>query len=243
MNTQETLAQMRQLKLTGMTDRYSIITQLGQDTKMDAHAMIASLVEAETLCRSQKRTALYINQARLRYQVSPEEIVCSQERGLSREHWVLLCEGTFIKQAKNIMITGPTGSGKSWVACAIGRMACMNGYKTIYHNMNRFVEEVKAAKLTGTYLKLLDQYARIPLLILDDFGIKQVDRDIYVSLYDMLEDRIGKGSTIITSQFPVANWYERFEDFTLGEAILDRLTGSAERIMLKGTSWRKGRDK
>lgn len=243
MNTQQTLEQMRQLKFTGMVDRYSIITELGQDHQMDAHTMIATLIEAETLSRSQKRTALYIKQARLRYQVSPEEIVCSEERGLSREQWVLLCEGTFIKQARNIMISGATGCGKSWIACAIGRKNCMNGYRTLYHNMNRFLEEIKTAKLTGTYLKLLDQYAKVPLLILDDFGLKQVDRDSYVSLYDILEDRIGKGSTIITSQFPVANWYERFEDVTLGEAILDRLTGSAERITLKGTSWRKGRSK
>ena len=243
MNTQQTLSQMRQLKFTGMAERYGIITELGQENQMNAHTMIASLVEAEMLVRSQKKTELYISQARFRFQVIPEEIICSPERGLSREQWILLCEGTFIKQARNVMICGATGTGKSWIACAIGRKNCMNGYKTIYHNMNRFLEEIKAAKLTGSYLKLLDQYARVPLLILDDFGLKQVDRDIYVSLYDMLEDRIGKGSTIITSQFPVANWYEKFEDATLGEAILDRLTGSAERITLKGSSWRKGRSK
>jgi DNA replication protein DnaC len=243
MNTQQTLSQMRQLKFTGMAEHYGIITELGQDNQMDGHTMVASLIEAETLVRSQKKTELYISQARFRFQVNPEEIICSTERGLSKEQWLLLCEGGFIKQARNVMICGATGTGKSWIACAIGRKNCMNGYKTIYHNMNRFLEEIKAAKLTGNYLKLLDQYARVPLLILDDFGLKQVDRDIYVSLYDMLEDRIGKGSTIITSQFPVANWYEKFEDATLGEAILDRLTGSAERITLKGSSWRKGRSK
>jgi len=134
--------------------------------------------------------------------------------------------------------TGAIGSGKSHVSSVLGRMACLNGYRTIYHNMNRFIEEVKSAKLTGTYLKLLDQYAKVPLLILDDFGLKSVSRDIHVCLYEILEDRIGKGSTIITSQFPVANWYEKFEDATFAEAVLVRLTGNAERITLKGMSWR-----
>lgn len=244
MNTQATLSQMRQLKLSGMADRYSHITEMtGQHNQLDAHTMIAMLIEAEMLTRSQKRTDLYVKQARFRFQVSPEDITCSEERGLTKEQWIILCEGTFIKQARNILITGATGSGKSFVGCAIGRKACLDGQRTIYHNMNRFIEEIKAAKLTGTYLKLLDQYAKVPLLILDDFGLKPVTRDIHVCLYELLEDRIGKGSTIITSQFPVSNWYERFEDPTLAEAILDRLTGSAERITLKGTSWRSKKGK
>jgi DNA replication protein DnaC len=244
MNTHETLSQIRQLKLTGMADRYSIITELGgQDNHMDAHTMIASLIEAEVLSRAMKKTDLYVKQARFRFQVSPEDIICSEERGLTKEQWILLCEGTFIKQGRNILLTGATGVGKSALVCALGRKSCMLGYRAIYHNMNRFIEEIRAAKLTGTYLNLLDQYAKVPLLILDDFGLKHVDREIYVSLYEILEDRIGKGSTIITSQFPVANWYEKFADPTLGEAILDRLTGAAERITLKGTSWRSKKGK
>lgn len=239
MNTQQTLLQMRQLKLAGMAARYNLILEMGhQQNQMDAHTMIAMLIEAETLSRSEKRTELYIKQARFRFHVNAEDIACSSERGLTQEQWLVLCEGNFLKQSKNLLITGATGSGKSHITSAIGRMACLNGYRTIYHNMNRFIEEVKSAKLTGTYLKLLDQYAKVPLLILDDFGLKSVSRDIHVCLYEVLEDRIGKGSTIITSQFPVANWYERFEDATLAEAVLDRLTGNAERIALKGTSWR-----
>lgn len=239
MNTQQTLLQMRQLKLAGMAARYNLILEMAhQQNQMDAHTMIAMLIEAEILSRSEKRTELYIKQARFRFHVNAEDIACSAERGLTQEQWLLLCEGTFLKQSKNLLITGATGSGKSHVSSALGRMACLNGYRTIYHNMNRFIEEVKSAKLTGTYLKLLDQYAKVPLLILDDFGLKSVSRDIHVCLYEILEDRIGKGSTIITSQFPVANWYEKFEDATLAEAVLDRLTGNAERITLKGMSWR-----
>jgi DNA replication protein DnaC len=239
MNTQETILQMRQLKLAGMAARYNLILEMAhQQNQMDAHTMIAMLIEAEILSRSEKRTELYIRQARFRFHVNAQDIACSAERGLTQEQWLLLCEGNFLKQSKNLLITGATGSGKSHVSSALGRMACLNGYRTIYHNMNRFIEEVKSAKLTGTYLKLLDQYAKVPLLILDDFGLKSVSRDIHVCLYEILEDRIGKGSTIITSQFPVANWYEKFEDATLAEAVLDRLTGNAERITLKGTSWR-----
>jgi len=239
MNTQQTLLQMRQLRLTGMATRYSLILEVvNQNNQLDAHTMIAMLIEAEILGRSEKRTDLYIKQARFRFHVNLQDIACSAERGLTQEQWLLLCEGTFLKQSRNLLITGATGSGKSHISSALGRMACLNGYRTIYHNMNRFIEDIKSAKLTGTYLKLLDQYAKVPLLILDDFGLKPVSRDIHVCLYEILEDRIGKGSTIITSQFPVANWYEKFEDPTLGEAVLDRLTGNAERIALKGMSWR-----
>lgn len=244
MNTQQTLTQMRQLKLAGMAERYHLITELAnQHDQLDAHTMIAMLIEAEILTRSEKRTNLYIKQARFRYQVSPEEVTCSPERGLDKEQWILLCEGAFIRQSKNILITGATGTGKSCISCAIGRKACLDGQRTIYHNMNRFIEEIKAAKLAGTYLKLLDQYAKVPLLILDDFGLKPIDSEVRICLYEVLEDRIGKGSTIITSQLPVANWYDKFDNPTLAEAILDRLTGSAERITLKGASWRNKKGK
>jgi DNA replication protein DnaC len=243
-NIHETLAQMRQLRLTGMADRYHLLTELAnQHDQPDAHTMLAMLVEAELLARTQKRTDLYIKLARFRYQVNAEEFNCSAERGLDKGLWMLLCEGSFVRQCKNILIDGATGSGKSHLVCALGRRICLNGQRTIYHNMNRFIEEIKAAKLDGTYLKLLDQYAKVPLLILDDFGLKPMDSEVRICLYEVLEDRIGKGSTIITSQFPVANWYSKFEDATLGEAILDRLTGYAERITLKGASWRNKRSK
>lgn len=239
MNTEQTIAQMRKMNLQGMATRYETLVEVsGKEEMPDVHTTIGMLAEAEEIHRRERKTELYIRQARFRYKVNAPEITCSPERGLTKDQWVLLCECKFIDKCKNIIIDGPTGCGKSYVVSALGRQACLLGYKTIYHNMNRFIEEIKAAVLSGTYLKLLDQFAKTSLLILDDFGLKQISKDARMALYEILEDRIGRGSTIITSQLPVSKWYEKFSDPNLAEAVLDRLTGYCDKITMKGKSWR-----
>lgn len=239
MNTVETTSTLRGLKLSGMADRYELILELsGKHEGPDAHTMIAMLAESEKDYRRKRKTEVNLKQARLRYQINAQEVDCSPARGLSREQWLVLCECSFIENATNIIIIGPTGVGKSAVACALGRQACLQGYKSMYFNVNRLIEEIKAAKLNGTYLKFLDQIAKTPLLILDDFGLKPLDKDVRVAFYEILEDRSGKGATIVTSQQPIPNWYERFGDSTLAEACLDRLTGNSEKINLSGASRR-----
>jgi DNA replication protein DnaC len=239
MNTDQTIAQLRKLKLHGMADRYEMMLNLSSTNEpTDAHTTVAMLSEAEAIYRTQRRTDLYIRNARFRYQVNPQSVVCSPERGLTMEQWVLLCECTFIDECKNIIVTGPVGSGKSHLASALGRQACLKGYKTIYHNMNRFIEELKASRLSGTYLKFLDQHAKVPLVILDDVGLKPIDSDVRIGLYEILEERMGKGSTIITSQLPISGLYDKFVDKNLAEAVLDRLTGHSEKILMAGESWR-----
>jgi DNA replication protein DnaC len=150
-----------------------------------------------------------------------------------------LADGLFIDRAENILITGATGCGKSYLACAIGRQVCSLGYRVIYFGMNRFLEKVSQSKLDGTFIKMLNQIEKTHLLIFDDFGLTPLDNISRLALLQILEDRYGKKSIIITSQLPVVKWYDFIAEPTLADAIMDRLAGNAHRIELKGESLRK----
>jgi DNA replication protein DnaC len=197
------------------------------------------LAEAEAVNRIHQRTNLYIRLAKFRYNVLPEQIICSAERNLSKEQLQLLCEPAYIINAENVLITAATGSGKSFLACALGRKACMNGYKTLYFTMTRFIEEVSTARLDGTYTKFLNHIAKTPLLILDDFGLQPLDIPMQLTLHQIMEDRYKKYPVMITSQLPVKEWYSYIGEPTLADAIMDRMTATAHRVDLKGESLRK----
>ena len=239
MNTDQTLSTLRALKLNGMANSYQVIVDCsGRKDLPDGHTMVGMITDAEADHRKLRRTESNLKQAKLRYKIDPQEIECSKERGLTKEQWLILCECSFIKKGTNVIILGPTGVGKSAVACALGKQACYLGYRAIYHNMNKLIEEIRNAKLNGTYLKFLDQLAKTPVLILDDFALKQLDREVRVAFYEILEDRADNGSLIVTSQLPTANWYDRFGDKTIAEACMDRMTGNAVKIQLSGESRR-----
>lgn len=238
-NTQATLDQLNELKLYGMAKRYETVNQLHSHEQPEAHTLIAGLCEAELSYRTHRRTELYLRLSKLRYNAAPEQINCSPTRGITKEQLALLCDGTFIDKTENILISGATGCGKSYLACAIGRQACMLGYRTIYFSMNRFVEALTAARLDGSYIKLLNQISKTPLLIFDDFGLQPLTHDMRITLLQILEDRYANGSTIITSQLPIDKWYEYINDPTLADAICDRMTANAHKIALKGESLRK----
>lgn len=238
-NTQATIDQLNDLKLYGMARRYEAVTQLHTHEQPEAHTLIANLSEAEQSYRTHRRTELYLRLSKLRYNAVPEQINCSPARGITKEQLCLFCDGSFINKSENLLITGATGCGKSYLACAIGRQACMLGYKTIYFSMNRFIEALSAARLDGSYVKLLNQVAKTPLLIFDDFGLQPLNHDMRITLLQILEDRYADGSTIITSQLPVEKWYEYINDPSVADAICDRLTANAHKISLKGESLRK----
>lgn len=239
MNHQNTIESLHQLKLNGMAKRYEAILKLPMDQHPDSHTLITLLTEAEAGYRVHHRTQLYLRLSKLRYNAVLEHIHCTPGRGISKEMLITLSEGTFIEQAENLLITGATGCGKSYLACAVGRNACLLGHRTLYYSMNRFIEALAASRLDGTYLKWLNQIAKTPLLILDDFGLQPLTQDMKLTLLQILEDRFAKGSTIITSQLPVSKWYEYINEPTLADAICDRLTANAHRIELKGESLRK----
>ena len=238
-NTDQTLEKLQQLKLFGMAQAYETTLALPSHELPTANELMARLVEAEQLSRIQQRTQMYLKLSGLRYDALLEQIKCSPERNLTRDQILALADCTFIPRAENILITGSTGCGKSYLACAFGRQACTLGYKTLYLGMNRFTEKLALSKLDGSYIKLLNQIEKIPLIILDDFGLVPLENHARTALLQLLEDRYGKRSTIITSQLPVAKWYQYINEPTLADAIMDRLSGSAHRFELKGESLRK----
>lgn len=239
MNTEATLEQLRELKLHGMARGYQAVLSLPVNNQPETHELLAQLVQQELEHKRSKRTELYLRLSKLRYAAMLEEVKCLPERNLSREQISLLADCSWIDKAENILVTGATGVGKSFLACALGHQACLMGYKTLYLNMNRFIEKVTLAKLDGTFIKLLGQIEKTRLLILDDFGLQPLNADNRLAMLQILEDRYRKKSTIIASQLPVAKWHEYLGDPTLADAILDRLTAHAHRLDLKGKSLRR----
>ena len=239
MNTVQTMQQMQQLRLNGMYHAYKSQLDLPLHQQLEGHDLVAQLVQSEQLNRSNEKTAYYLKLAKLRLPATADQVECSPARNLSKQQLASLLESSYLQQGENILITGATGCGKSYLACALGHQACLQGYKTTYLNMNRLIEKVTLAKLDGSYIKLLNHLERQTLIILDDFGLQNLSQEVRLTLLQLLEDRYGKKSIIITSQLPVAKWYEYINDPTLADAILDRLTADAHRIELKGESLRR----
>jgi DNA replication protein DnaC len=238
-NTDQTLEKLQQLKLFGMAQAYETTLALPSHELPTSHELMARLVEAEQFSRTYQRTQMYLKLSNLRYDAVLEQVQCSPVRNITRDQIIALADCTFLQRAENILITGPTGCGKSYLACAFGRQACTLGYKTLYLGMNRFAEKLALSKIEGSYIKLLNHIEKLPLIIIDDFGLTPLESQVRIALLQVLEDRYGKRSTIITSQLPVNKWHQYINEPTLADAIMDRLSGSAHRFELKGESLRK----
>lgn len=239
MNTTATLQQLRDLRLEGMARSYESILQLPVHQHPEGHMLVAQLVDAEKQNRTQYKTQLFLKLSKLRFASSLEELSFSKERNLSKEQIAQMADCSFIDRAENILISGATDAGKSFLACALGHQACVMGYKTLYLNLNRFTEKIMVAKLDGSFVKLLNQLEKVKLLILDDFGLAPLDQTTRLALLQILEDRYGKKSVAIASQLPIAKWHDYIGEPTLADAIMDRLFANAHRFELKGESLRK----
>ena len=239
MNTSATLEQLKELKLQGMARSYEALLQLPVNQHPESHTLIAQLAEAERQTRTQYKTQLYLKLSKLRYAGSLEELTYTASRNLAKEQVLQLADCSYVDRSENILISGATGSGKSFLACALGNQACVMGYKTLYLNLNRFTEKIMIAKLDGSFVKLLNQLDKVSLLILDDFGLAPMDQNTRLALLQILEDRYNKKSVVIGSQLPVSKWHEYIAEPTLADAIMDRLMANAHRFDLKGESLRK----
>lgn len=239
MNTNATLEQIKQLRLNGMARAYHEQLQQSVHQQLDGHELLAHLIEAEQLSRQQEKTTYYLKLAKLRLPAIPEQVNCSASRNLSKQQLATLLQGQYLKDGESVLITGATGCGKSYLACALGYQACQQGYRTTYLNMNRFIEKVTLAKLDGTYIKLLNYLERQTLIILDDFGLQPLTQEMKLALLQVIEERHAKRATIITSQLPVGAWHQYLNEPTIADAIMDRLTAREHRIELQGESLRR----
>lgn len=231
--------QLRKLRLTGMASAYEQSLALPSQDKPTADLLLAQLTEAELQYRMQRKTLMYLKSSKLRYDAIVEQVYCNPARNITSEQIMTIATCDFIDKAENVIITGATGCGKSYLACAIGRQACMNGYKVLYYGFQRLIEKLAQAKIDGTFVKLLNQIEKTHLLVIDDFGLYPLDTKIRLALLQILEDRYGVHPTLITSQLPVPLWHEYIGEPTLADAIMDRLSGQTHRFELKGESLRK----
>jgi DNA replication protein DnaC len=239
MNTQQTIDQMRIIKLSAMADAYQALLNLPLHEQPITDLLVARIVEAECLERNHRKMMSTIRAAKFRYQASVEEIEFVPQRNLDKNTIMRLADVAFIKRSENVLITGATGCGKSYIASAIGFQACQKGIKVAYFSMTKLLQKLQLAKADGSFMKELSKLEKTQLLILDDWGLQPLDTQAKLTLLQIIEDRHGRASTIITSQLPVAQWFEYLAEPTLADAILDRLLQQAHRIDLQGDSMRK----
>lgn len=236
----EILTKMKQMRLTGMARAFHLTLESGKNEKFTPDEMVTHLVDSEWDERYNRKLDRTLQAARFRYKASPEQISFDDNR-VNKNQVLRLADCSFIKSKENIIITGSTGIGKSFIASALGHQACALGYRVLYQHSTKLFARMKIAKADGSYIKELAKIEKQQLLIIDDFGIQPLDAQSRAALMEIIEDRHGKYSTIITSQIPVSKWHEIIGEQTIADAILDRIVHDAHRVEMKGESLRKKR--
>ena len=238
--TAQTITALRQLKLGGMA--HALQNQLEQVGTYEGLAFterLALLVEHETLSREQRKQERLIRQARFKLVACVADIDYQHRRNLKKAQIARLAQGDWINRGQNLLITGPCGSGKTYLACALGHNACLHGDSVRYYRLSRLLLELTQSKADGTYHKELKKLARTRVLIIDDWGLEKLATAHRNDLLEIMDDRHGHTSTIVISQLPTDQWYASIGDNTLADAILDRLMHNSHRLQLTGESMRK----
>lgn len=239
MTNQSILEKLKDMKLPGMYHSFQTALETRAHQTLTSDELITMLVEGEYNHRRNLRVKMSIQRARFRYNSMVEDVDFTVQRGLDKNTYIRLADCSFIEWHENIIFTGPTGVGKSYIASALGNQACMRGLKVRYFNMSKLFTSLKMSRADASYLKEMNRLEKQDLLILDDFGLVPIEAALRLALLDIIEDRHGKRSTIFVSQIPVNKWHELLGEQTVADAILDRVVHSSHRIELKGESMRK----
>ena len=239
MLTHPTLDKLHALKLMGMYHALLEQMQMPEITAVPFDDRLGLLVDRESTAREDRRLKTRLHKAKLRQTACIEDIDYRHPRGLDKSLMLSLATCQWVRERHNVLITGPTGIGKTWLACALGHQACREGWTALYLRLSRLLQEFPLAKGDGRYVKLMTALAKTDVLILDDWGLAPLSDDNRRDLLELLEDRYDCRATIVTSQLPVEHWHEAIGEPTLADAILDRLVHNAYKIALKGDSMRK----
>jgi len=239
MTNESTIEKLHRMKLSGMERAFREILRGGISGQYTQDEIIAHLVDSEWDDRYNRKLNYLLKKARFRYQASFESLDFNANRNLDKNLFLRFSNCDWLRKKENIIITGATGVGKSYLASALGNLACKNGFKVIYFNVIKLFSKLKYSKADGSYMKELGWILKQDLLILDDFGLDPLDNQSRLILLEIIEDRNGNKSTVITSQLPVKNWFDAIGDATIADAVCDRIIHSAHKIELKGESMRK----
>lgn len=236
---ESTAIKMKQMKLHGMHNAFKTAIESGKTDHYTLDQFISMMIDAEWDERHNRRIERSIANARFHYKSNIESINFDESRNIDRNLILRLAECSFVEKNENVLITGSTGVGKSFLGTALGYQACIEGYKVSYFNTSKLFAKLKMAKADGTYLRELAKIQRQDVIILDDFGLQALDNHNRITLLEIIEDRHNNGSIIVTSQIPVQGWYDIIGEKTIADAILDRLIHQSHRVELHGESMRK----
>lgn len=243
MLTNPTLEKLKSMKLTGMAQALVDQLQISDIESLGFEERLGLLVDREETERASRRLKSRLTQAKLRQAACLEDIDYRARRGLDKATMASFASCRWVAERHNLLLTGPTGVGKTFIACALAQKACREGYRALYLRLPRLFADLAVAKGDGRFRKLLAGFARCDLMVLDDWGLTPLTPQDRRDLLEILDDRYGTRSTLITSQLPVAKWHEYLDDPTLADAILDRVVHNAYKIELKGESMRKRKGK
>jgi DNA replication protein DnaC len=234
-----TLEQLRQLGLAGMARAFEELADNTRGAELDHAEWLGLLLDREMADRQDRQLRARLRYARLRHNAAVEDVDYRTTRGLDRALFQKLALGSWIKEQQNLIIVGPSGVGKSWLACALGHRACRDNLSVLYQRIPRLFSDLALARGDGRYARLMRAIGGVKLLILDDWGLEPLTAEQRHDLLEIVEDRYGRGATLITSQIPVDRWHDLIGDPTLADAILDRVVHNAHRIQLRGESLRR----